>query len=233
MNDLAGRNIVVYDIECLRSASDCLLCGASAERHALEWHGEYHAHTPIGWERHAELGLSIACFFDYQDMACHWFDVHNLAETLTTWVERQCYLVTFNGLFFDGPLLQAVLVAHEPEPLCHELLGEAFARLMRQGYDILQAIWTADEARKFERGLNSLDAISAANGYGHKALDGATAPRLWAQGQRAAVLNYCQADVEKTRKLFELVDATGQLLRGDGQPLAVARPLLPTRRLAE
>lgn len=232
MTDLAGRNVIIVDCETLHSASDCLLCGASAERHGLEWHGEYHQHIPIGWERHRELGLSIGCAWDYQDMAYHWFDVHTLAATLTQWVERQCLLVTFNGLGFDGFLLQAVLLEHEPEALAHELLCEAFARLMRQGYDLLQCIWDADPDRKFERGLNSLDAISQANGYGRKALDGTMAPRLWAQGRIAEVISYCQSDVDKTRRLFELVDATGQLLRGDGQPLPVARPLLPPEKAA-
>lgn len=225
---LEGNNIVIFDIETLASADDCRFCGGSSARHVLDWRSGYHAHTPIGWNDHARLGLAIGCWWDCQDGTYHWFDAHTLAATLEHWVARQCLLVTYNGLQFDGPLLAEVVRGPlKEEPARVEALVEAFARLMMQGYDVLGAIWQADPDRKFARGLNGLDAVSQANGYGRKAMDGATAPRLWAEGRIAEVIAYCQADVDKTRRLFAQVVATGQILRGDGQPITLRPPMLP------
>ena len=96
--------------------------------------------------------------------------------------------------------------------------------LWQRSYDILAEIWAVDPDRRFERSRNSLDAISQANGYGAKEMDGAMAPRLWAQGHHAEVINYNLGDVIKTKQLFEQIVATGEILRGDGQPILLRSP---------
>ena len=217
---LEGKPIICFDCETLLSASDCAICEQIEEAHT----DTNHPYTAIGWHDKQRLSLSIGCAFDYATMQYSFFDLHTLESTVQGWVARQPLMVSFNGLLFDGPLLRAILrnrseVLH---PLC-----DAFKDLMRRGYDVLNAVWQADPARKFEKGLNSLDALSQANGYGAKEMDGATAPRLWAQGRYAEVIAYNVGDVLKTRKLFEQLVATGTLLRGDGQPLTLARPILP------
>ena len=86
-----------------------------------------------------------------------------------------------------------------------------------------------DPERKFERGLNSLGAISVANGFGEKEMDGATAPRSWAQGRHAEVIEYCYNDVLKTQRLFEKIVLDGAIMRGDGQPIQLVPPTLAMR----
>jgi hypothetical protein len=227
---LAGANIVVLDLETARSADDCRYCGAALEGHARGVYGHYHAHEPIGWDRKVDLGLSIACYYDYTDDNLHWFDCFTLEATVRCFVTRQPLLVSFNGIGFDFPLMRGLLRRDAKEsdvsaPAVLEIC-DRFEILCAYSYDILAAIWKADPARKFERGLNSLGAISVANGYGTKELDGALAPRWWAQGRYAEVLNYCAGDVDKTRRLFEQIVATGQILRGDGRALGLPPPVM-------
>jgi hypothetical protein len=102
----------------------------------------------------------------------------------------------------------------------------AWAALWARSYDILASLWAADPDRKYERGLNSLGAVSEANDFGTKVLDGALAPRLWAQGHYAELIEYCMNDVEKTRKLFELICTNGTIRRGDGSAITLPMPLI-------
>jgi hypothetical protein len=230
--DLHGRNIIVLDVETERSAEDCRHCGHPEAWHRTMDQPSCGAFAAIGWERKVDLGLTIGCTFDYRDMQWHWFDRHSLAARMRVWVVRQPLLVSFNGVQFDLSLMRGLLrrEAETSESPVYRTslvdLCDRFKVLCATSYDILALIWQVDPARKFERGLNSLDAIAQANGLGAKALDGATAPRLWAQKRYAEVLNYCAGDVEKTRRLFEQIVETGTMLRGDGTPIALPRPLL-------
>jgi hypothetical protein len=245
-------NTIIYDIETARSADQCRFCGALEADHAPPWHhcrtlgGQWEHNQPltfarIGWENKPALGLSIGCYYDGQDGHYTFFDVHTLEATMRSWVERQALMVSFNGLTFDGPLLRGLL-RREAEALVQGdltdeatldraqglvTLCDAFKVLCSSGYDILDQIWRVKPEDKFKKGLNSLGAISVANGYGRKDLDGALAPTLWQQGQIARVLNYCRADVTKTKLLFEQIIATGGLLRGDGWWVALPQPVMP------
>jgi hypothetical protein len=102
-------------------------------------------------------------------------------------------------------------------------LCDSFKDLCATSYDILAEIWTIDPSRRFEHGLNSLDAISRVNRLGGKLSHGAEAPRRWANTEYAHVLNYCQDDVLKTKALFEQIMETGTILRGDGRPIVLPR----------
>jgi predicted PolB exonuclease-like 3'-5' exonuclease len=144
-------------------------------------------------------------------------------------------MVSFNGIQFDFPLMRGILrrmLVESPLPisdpsqadlndLCNEFKSRA-----AQSYDILAEIWRVDPKRKFERGLNSLDAIAQANGLGAKLSNGAQAPRDWAAGRHADVVNYCADDIYKTMALFETICTTGQILRGDGKPIQLPIPAL-------
>lgn len=234
---LEGHNICVLDLETARSADDCKVCGQSNEQCVRGYPivADTHVFTKIGWENTTALGLSIGCFYSYVDNQCYWFDRHTLETTVRSFIKTQPLLVSFNGRALDFPLMEGLLrqqadLWFATEPECEEgarLIRDCnrFAALCSTSYDILQAIWQADPARKFERGLNSLGAISEANGLGKKEMDGATAPRLWAQGRYAEVLNYCQGDVLKTKALFENICQTGgRLLRGDKSLLTIRMP---------
>lgn len=230
---LAGQNIVVLDLETLKSAEDCLFCGQPRNTHAAT----DHEFGPIGWDRQSDLGLSIGCYYDYQDGMFYWFDVHTLEKMIEHFVTRKPLLVGFNSIAFDFSLCRALLHDQADGRVMESSMGldeslsqslhalcDAFEVLCATSYDILAEIWKADPSRKFERGLNSLDVISLANGYGAKAMDGAMAPRLWAQGRYAEVIAYNVGDVLKTKALFEQICRTGQILRGDGQPILLPRP---------
>jgi RNase_H superfamily len=231
--DLSGRNILVVDLETERSAEDCRHCGQPEAWHRTTNHPSCGAFAAIGWERKVDLGLSIGCFFDYRWMDHYYFDRQTPARLMLAWVVRQPLLVSFNGIGFDFSLMRGLLrreaETSEDTVLAPHLVGicDRFKTLCATSYDILATIWQVDPARKFERGLNSLDAIAQANGLGAKGMDGATAPRLWAQKCYAEVLNYCANDVRITRKLFETIVETGTLLRGDGTPIQLPRPGLP------
>lgn len=229
--DLHGSNIIVLDLETLRSADDCRWCGNPATsalpctRLTLEAVRATN-HERIGWRDFPCLGLSIGCYYDYMDDMYHWFDVHTLTNTIRILVERQPTLVSFNGTQFDFPLMEALcaLQATKGTVLATETLCAQFLRLamgsMPCAYDILAEIWEEDPDNKYQKG-NGLDAVSQANGYGAKQMDGATAPRLWAAGRYAEVIEYCMGDVYKTRKLFE------QVCRGEPIQRQAGAVLLP------
>ena len=112
----------------------------------------------------------------------------------------------------------AEMLAQDLRELC-----DTFKTLCATSYDILHEIWRVDPARKFEAGLNSLDAISQANGLGPKLSSGAQAPRDWQAGRYAQVIEYCMDDVWKTKALFERICAGEPILRGDGQPIVLPK----------
>ena len=219
-----GQNIYIVDTEVLHSPDD----------------------LPTGWNNKAALGLSIGGAYSYRAQRILWFDSHTLESMLIQWVDEQPLLVGFNSLAFDFPLFRAVLRARanalrgDPQPgeLTIErvhgraeaanlhTLCDAFKALAATGYDILHEVWQV-AGRSFERGLNSLDALCAANNLGQKTGTGAHAPKLWQQGEIAAVLNYCTQDILLTKALFELILTNqGTIQRRDG-PLTVALPRLP------
>ena len=105
-------------------------------------------------------------------------------------------------------------------------LCDTFKTLCAQSYDILAEIWKVDPARKFEPNLNSLGAISQANGLGTKLSHGAQAPRDWQAGRYAQVIEYCLDDVWKTKALFERISRGEPILRGDGQPIKLRLPVV-------
>lgn len=232
--DHTGQNIIVLDLETAHSADDCRHCGTAEPEHAIHGYcsapsirggftGTGATYQMFGWDNKAALGLSIGCFFSYCDSRIHWFDVHTLAETIDELVGRQPLLISFNGRQFDGPLMEAVFFA--------SLAGAArggrllpWQTLWERSYDILAEIWKVDPDSQFVHGLNSLDAISRANGFGGKLSRGAEAPRRWARGEYADVLNYVQDDVYKTRALFQLICDGQPILRGNGLPLHLPIP---------
>lgn len=243
---LRGKNVVVLDLETRRSAEDCRFCfdpeaihqpladGQLCRKDATSVDGSTFA--AIGWNNKVLLGLSIGCYFDYKDMLYHWFDATKLYDTVVQFVIRKPLLVSFNGIQFDFSLMQALLRQDNWEPpgfLCVSLtvrqqLCDEFKALCATSYDILAEIWHLDPVNRFGKGLNSLDAIRKANGLPAKTLDGITAPRLWAQGRYAEVLNYCQGDVQVTQQLFEWACAGQSFLRGNGVPITLPVPQLPS-----
>lgn len=245
---LEGRNIVVLDLETARSANDCMRCGQPSESHAFEGNTllctteahqintpltPFDIYTRIGWDNKLLLGLSVGCYYDYLGGMYHWFDRATLEATVTSFVTRKPLLVSFNGIVFDFALMRALLRFDVPaeDAARMQALCDQFKAQCAESYDILAEIWRVSDAPRFSTGVHSLDAISVANGLGHKLSSGEQAPRLWQQGRYAEVLNYCQDDVKKTRLLFEQIFNTGTIKRGDGVPLHIlGLPRIPSPR---
>lgn len=231
---LEGKNVIVLDLETLRSANDCKHCGAvNCDVPSACVNDE--GHVSIGWDDKAALGLSIGCYWEYKDGRIHWFDAANLEVVMRELLDWLPLMVSFNGVQFDFPLMCRLLEqqatvegAHcdqdTPIPSLIEL-SHAFEKLGLASYDILQEIWKKDPANKYKFGLNSLDAIAQASGLGAKLSHGAQAPRDWRDGRVAQVLNYCQDDVYKTKALFEMICEGRPIIRGDGKPITLPKPV--------
>ncbi len=214
------ENTVVMDLETLRSARECLHCGVPREG---DWETPAdHEHENIGWRNFAALSLAIGCYYDYSDAAHHYFDVHTLGQTMKHLVDRQCLMVSFNGIQFDFPLMRCVF-PNTDDPILHE-----WDTLCAQSYDILAEIWRADPQNKFQRG-NGLNALSLANGGTQKLMDGATAPLLWKAGRVAEVIEYVTDDVRKTNDLFERICLGLPIERAAGA-LVLPMPVWPQEK---
>lgn len=187
------RNIIVLDLETLHSAKD----------------------VEGGWANKAELGLSIGGYYNYQAETIAWFDLYSLTNLIKWIVRHKPLMVSFNGIGFDFALMRAVVRHHIEIAMEPEL--QEFKTLAATSYDILAEIWRADPKDKFAKGLNSLDAICAANGLGQKTGSGEQAPRDWQAGKKAKVMAYCAQDIALTVELFELIRANkGRIERSNG-----------------
>jgi hypothetical protein len=237
------QNIYILDLETRHLLTDCQQCTLPSDTHVqvadeeglrCPGSGAYGRlvthYAPIGWEHTAALGLNVGCYYDTIGGNIHWFDEDTLEVTMCHMVEEQPLLVSFNGLRFDFPIMRGLLrrraETHADTVVAATLtrLCDVFKFLCARSYDILAEIWKVDSASKTRRGLNSLDALAQANGLGAKHSHGAQAPRDWAAGRWASVLNHCQDDVYKTRALFEMVLAGEPIKRSDGSALLLPRP---------
>ena len=219
--NLAHTNILVLDLETLYSADDCRACTLPKEVHPRIMIGARALHdwSPIGWEEKSQLGISIGCYWDYDDMALHWFDQTTVEATIRAFVRRRPLLVSFNGIVFDFPLMRAML--HDKNSIGLDQLCASFKEQCSESYDLLQVIWSAYPALRRAKGVCGLDALCAANGLPRKAIDGATAPRYWREGRYADVIAYNVADVLVTRALFERIVTTEGLFitNAGGHPM--------------
>ena len=236
------RDTVVVALATQASADDCRHCSLenveplhlAGRCQGVAYVG--HSFEPMGWENTIDLGVSIGCFWSYAEGRMHWFDAYTLEDTVRSFVMARPYLVSFNGILHDFPLLRGLLrreadrlVAEDgAEILAQDLrdLCDTFTTLCAASYDIWQAIWQVASTRTFEPALHSLDAISQANGLGAKLSHGAQAPRDWQAGRVAQVIEYCLDDVWKTKALFEMVCEGKPLIRGNGEPVYLPKPTL-------
>src|ERR1051326_9269860 len=105
---LAGKRIAVLDLETLRSASDCRVCSTGQVQHPPPGTGICPGYQAIGWDDHAVLGLSIGCYYDYRDDTTYWFDQYTVKATMFKFIMAGYFLVSFNGLTFDFPLMYEI-----------------------------------------------------------------------------------------------------------------------------
>jgi hypothetical protein len=234
------NNWICLDLETQYSAEDCIHCGGDILTH-MPITGQcgpamVTTFSKIGWDRKTELGLSVGCYWSAMDGRIYWFDTDTLMPVMEMLVASQPLMVSFNGIQFDFSLMRGILrrraetlPGFEGEYLVK--VCDAFKVLAARSYDVLAEIWKIDQANKFERGLNSLDSIAQANGLGAKSGSGAEAPRDWAAGRWAKVLNYCSRDVYLTKDLFELAWTGQPIKRRGGKDITLPLPIFPGAQL--
>ncbi len=84
LNYLTGKNIFVYDLEIKKEIVECT----------------------NGWMSHNEMGISVACGFDYREMKYRVFMDDNITELVDRLNEPGTIVVAFNHINFDNKLLR-------------------------------------------------------------------------------------------------------------------------------
>lgn len=85
VNDLLGKNIVVYDLEIKKTIEQC----------------------SKGWSSHDEMGISVGCAFDYRSNKYRIFMDDNIQELVDRLNEENTLVVAFNHIGFDNKLIRA------------------------------------------------------------------------------------------------------------------------------
>lgn len=106
--DLAGKNIVVYDLEIKKTIEQC----------------------SRGWDSHDEMGISVGCAYDYRDGRYRVFMDDNVLELVARLNEPGTLVVAFNHVGFDNRLLRATGLPLKPDD---ELQNYDMLLISRQG----------------------------------------------------------------------------------------------------
>lgn len=144
----------------------------------------------VGGRFPEELGLAVAVTWDKENGFREWWE--NDAQALVAELSRFQRVVGFNILRFD----YEVLSPYQPDVLgllsgkTVDVLGDIFARL---GFRI------------------KLTDLAEATLGRAKTADGIEAVRLWREGEKQKIVEYCQADVALTRDLYAYGLTRGEL----------------------
>lgn len=130
---------------------------------------------------HAKLGVSVAVLYDYNDSEYHVFTENQLIDLFPR-LERASYVIGYNVLGFDLPVLQAYYHGSVEELSVFDMLE-----------DIRQT-----SGRRF--GLN--DVASSTLGV-KKSGHGLQATEWYKTGEIAKIISYCKDDVKITKQVFE------------------------------
>jgi hypothetical protein len=151
-----------------------------------------------GWEDFENMGIACLCTYDFRTGRSNVYLPDNLEAFFVAAFggSQPRTLVSFNGINFDGRLLEF----HVPDEY-------RFALTSASHLDLLQMIWKAEGLGPvFQYPSHTgygLDAVAKANEVGGKSGNGAVAPVLWQQGKIGAVVDYCLHDVYLTSLLFD------------------------------
>lgn len=163
------------------------------------------------WKRFRPLGITCAAAASSDGELWNWyahdgdrrfadrmsqFQCIQLIEILYRMTEKNYKLLTWNGLSFDFNIL-----------LEESDLQETCKDLALNHVDMMFHFFCS---KGFPLGLDT-----AAKGMGFpgkpEGMDGAKAPKLWAEGQYHKVLDYVSWDVKNTLEVAQAVDAAGRL----------------------
>ena len=184
------KKILIYDCEIIKAIRDPKKVDLA--------HIEY----CNGWDDYENMGISVIgvnfITVGIDRVFNHTIDVD--LQSFKVGLDRTDVLVGFNNQSFDDKLLKANGFVI-PESVIN--------------YDLLAEIWEgAGLGREFVYPTHAgfgLDAICKANCLGEKSGDGANAAVLWQKGKHQEVIDYCENDIKLTRKLFDLIQETGEI----------------------
>lgn len=154
------------------------------------------------WEaaRRGDKGVSSLVLWDSETERYHLYDDYTF-EKAAEHLNSADLLVSFNGAEFDRPCFQ----------------GYTGYTITPKEFDILQAVWTALGGRKM-KGWR-LDNICDRTLGLRKNGNGASAPRLFAEGRYGELFDYNLNDVYLTRKLYNHIVDYGTVIGPDGTAL--------------
>lgn len=184
------KTILIYDCEIIKAIRDPKKVDLA--------HIEY----CNGWDDYENMGISVIGV-NYITLGLDKVFNHTINTGIKAFqygLDETDVLVGFNNQSFDDKLLKAngFII---PDTILN--------------YDLLAEIWEgAGLSREFVYPTHAgfgLDAICKANGLGEKSGDGANAAILWQKGKHQEVIDYCENDIRLTRKLFDLIQETGEI----------------------
>lgn len=169
--------------------------------------------TPGGWEATDQLGVAVACVWEYQTSRMRVYgpdDVPALRERLL----RADRVSGYNVWKFDFPVIWGL-------PGRERVVG-----MLHKTDDLLRRVWTAlgldpDRFSNSHKGWG-LDAVAESTLGVGKVGYGGDAPRWYQAGQVQRVTNYCADDVALERDLTDFVDRYGYVVN-NGRVLKVPR----------
>jgi DEAD/DEAH box helicase domain-containing protein len=127
-----------------------------------------------------KLGLAVAVTYSSADGTFHHYREEDVAQLVAD-LEAADRVVGFNLLTFDYEVLRAYQPGFAP-PETVDMLDHIYRRL---GFRV------------------SLDNLASTTLGARKSADGLQAVRWYREGRIQEVLDYCQQDVEVTRRLYE------------------------------
>jgi len=178
--------MIIYDIEIEKA----ILGRRDTPKENIKYCG--------GFNDYQNMGIAVIGAFDTEVGRTRVFLKDNFADFQKLIDSTDC-IIGFNNHRFDNRILRAN--------------GIDFG--VGKSYDILEEIWRglglSMNFHPATHGGLSLDAFAYANFRIRKTGSGATAPIDWQEGRKGAVIDYCLADVEMTRRLVQKILWQGKL----------------------
>ncbi len=134
-----------------------------------------------GWHKAKDMGVSVAVLYDSKEQKFYHFSQEKLAD-LFVFLQKAELVIGFNNSRFDYAVLQP------------------FAPFT------LKALPTLDLLDVIKKRLNyrvSLGNVASATLNSPKSADGLMALRWWKEGKIEEITEYCQQDVDITKKIYE------------------------------
>ena len=162
-----------------------------------------------GWDAPpGDFGITCVVGWSAATGRPHIYSDLNLGE-LSTMMEHHHAILSFNGVNFDLPIIEALY--GEKVPVKYHL-------------DLLQIIWEAtSETGGRHAGYRLTECAERTLGIG-KSGDGTLAPQLAEDGKWCELVDYCIQDVVITRKLFLYAQKHGGIIGTNGELLKLNFP---------